>query len=402
MAPECQQCTVQNFWVCFEEHCSPTKHHIFLPVIEHFDVNHTIVVIFGTTSIILGIIGFYVILTQSKSLGNFKYYLINQTIWAQLFELAVLLLYPAALAPFPAYYMKGLLRNYLSYKSTVVFYVIWCGMYVNVQLGTVLSLMNRYISVFIPTYRKFTESKYAIIFIALIHIFFYVMLALAYGKTAENELIIREKAHNKSYGILDPYFIEPSFVYVEVNRKANTVIFYSNVTITLALILSIVFFIVSVIFHRKKAHILTKTATSLVVLSLAQAVIAVIFLLVPATFLIIAHLFSIPNTGYTISVLQSFYNFHSTADIICMLYCIVPYRRIRGSVATESKLALSYHTISFVQVTEEIKNSREKAKNNEDQNSVEKPTRSKNLQQSLPLGVYDGNTVVREIVILYC
>uniref|UniRef100_A0A7E4V7E8 7TM GPCR serpentine receptor class x (Srx) domain-containing protein n=1 Tax=Panagrellus redivivus TaxID=6233 RepID=A0A7E4V7E8_PANRE len=207
-----------------------------LPVIEDFEVNHKIAIIFTTTSIILGIIGFYVILTQSKSLGNFKYYLINQTIWAQLFELAVLLLYPGALAPFPAYYMKGLLRNYLSYKSTVVCYVIWCGLYVNVQLGTVLSLMNRYISVFIPTYRRLTENKYAVMFMALIHIFLYVVLAIAYGSTAENEILMRQKAHDDSRGILDPFFAEQSFVYVEINRKANTIIFYSNAIITFALI----------------------------------------------------------------------------------------------------------------------------------------------------------------------
>uniref|UniRef100_A0A7E4VA50 Serpentine receptor class gamma n=1 Tax=Panagrellus redivivus TaxID=6233 RepID=A0A7E4VA50_PANRE len=283
-----------------------------LPVIEEFDINDKIVIIFSSASIILGIIGFYVILTQSKTLGNFKYYLINQTIWAQLFEIAVLLFYPVALAPFPAFYMKGLLQNYLSYKPTTYLYVIWCGLYVNVQLGTVLSLMNRYISVFIPNYRKFTENKYAVTFVALIHLFLYVMLAIAYGTTADDEIAIREKAHNETHGVLDRFFDEPSFVYVQLNKKANTILFYSNATIALALILSTVFFIVSVLCNRKKAHILTKTGASLVVLSLAQAVIAVIFLLVPASFSIIAH---------------SFYNFHSTADIICMLYCIVPYRR---------------------------------------------------------------------------
>uniref|UniRef100_A0A7E4V8L1 Serpentine receptor class gamma n=1 Tax=Panagrellus redivivus TaxID=6233 RepID=A0A7E4V8L1_PANRE len=153
------------------------------------------------------------------------------------------------------------------------------------------------------------------------------MLAIAYGTTADDEIAIREKAHNETHGVLDRFFDEPSFVYVQLNKKANTILFYSNATIALALILSTVFFIVSVLCNRKKAHILTKTGASLVVLSLAQAVIAVIFLLVPASFSIIAHVFSIPNSGYIINLLQSFYNFHSTADIICMLYCIVPYRR---------------------------------------------------------------------------
>uniref|UniRef100_A0A7E4USJ2 Serpentine receptor class gamma n=1 Tax=Panagrellus redivivus TaxID=6233 RepID=A0A7E4USJ2_PANRE len=57
---------------------------------------------FLTISSCLGIFTNYVIWKQSDSLGTFKYYLLNQAIWAQLLEIAIILGNPVFLTPYNA------------------------------------------------------------------------------------------------------------------------------------------------------------------------------------------------------------------------------------------------------------------------------------------------------------
>uniref|UniRef100_A0A7E4V0L1 Serpentine receptor class gamma n=1 Tax=Panagrellus redivivus TaxID=6233 RepID=A0A7E4V0L1_PANRE len=125
-------------------------------------------------SIFLGIFLDYVIITQSKSLGTFKYYLLNQTIWAQIFEVLMVVLNSVFLNPYMAGYLGGILRHAANYALTSTFNAVCFSLLVNNISGVVLALLNRYIFTFHPEFRKYLENKYTITAIVTFHAFLYI------------------------------------------------------------------------------------------------------------------------------------------------------------------------------------------------------------------------------------
>uniref|UniRef100_A0A7E4VD37 Uncharacterized protein n=1 Tax=Panagrellus redivivus TaxID=6233 RepID=A0A7E4VD37_PANRE len=70
------------------------------PEVASFFVNRTVELLMVLSiNTVLATFVFYVILTQSASLGSFKYYLLNQLIWAQILEFGLLLTCPVFVGP---------------------------------------------------------------------------------------------------------------------------------------------------------------------------------------------------------------------------------------------------------------------------------------------------------------
>uniref|UniRef100_A0A7E4WBP9 Serpentine Receptor, class T n=1 Tax=Panagrellus redivivus TaxID=6233 RepID=A0A7E4WBP9_PANRE len=284
-----------------------------------------IIYAFCVVSIVLGIFSIYVILTKSKVLGSFKYYLINQLIWSQLFEVAVVFLKPMSISPYLGSYFGGILRH-LSYETTLVSVAIWGILFINVQMSTVLSLVNRYVFVFRPEYRPYLENKRSIFLIAMSHILMYIFVVWLLYATSETADIIRQKAHNDTNGALDVYFEQSTFIYLGPSKLASKCFLFIDMFIMIGLLLCITYFVVNVFVHKKKSATISKTAASLLLSSLVQTFLFIVFLIMPIHYALAMTAFEVQDSAFMCNVILSLSNVHSTADVICMLCCIVPYR----------------------------------------------------------------------------
>uniref|UniRef100_A0A7E4VW57 Serpentine Receptor, class T n=1 Tax=Panagrellus redivivus TaxID=6233 RepID=A0A7E4VW57_PANRE len=283
--------------------------------------------LFGGWSFLITTFGMLVIVTQSKQLGTFKYFLLNQTFWAMLFELANVLFRPVIMTPYLAMYLTGGLHKLVNYQTSIALTSIWAMLYVNAQLGTIISLMNRFLFVFGPKISIFIKNKYTVFSFIVFHIFLHLGVAYYMYTITETPELTRQHAHIDSEGTLDLFFNETSFFYCGQSNAMWKSWFFLDVVITSSLLSSIIYFIITVFIYKKKTIIVSKTSTSLLVSSLSQAFLNAIFFMMPALCALGAMGLQINGSALTVNIVLELFHFHCTADMICMLYCIVPYRK---------------------------------------------------------------------------
>uniref|UniRef100_A0A7E4UYV1 Serpentine Receptor, class J n=1 Tax=Panagrellus redivivus TaxID=6233 RepID=A0A7E4UYV1_PANRE len=302
------------------------------PVISGFftDRTSTLFPILGI-SIALGLFLDYVILTQSKSLGTFKYYLLNQTIWAQLFEVLMITLNPVFLTPYFAGYMGGIFRNTAGYAATSAMTALCFSLFLNNVFGVILSLMNRYILTFHSEWRKYLENKFTISVIGAFHVFLYVMDIVFYYMAPANSDIGRLMAINETHTALRKYYNEPTFIYSSEyggdSRKIWIVLFVIIFGLSSILLASAAIFIRNVLIFRKTKGVVSRTSLYLLISAVVQVVICVVFLFIPFGWLALAWACNIQNSANVTNGLITLVSMHGTVDVISTLYFIMPYRK---------------------------------------------------------------------------
>uniref|UniRef100_A0A7E5A2C6 G_PROTEIN_RECEP_F1_2 domain-containing protein n=1 Tax=Panagrellus redivivus TaxID=6233 RepID=A0A7E5A2C6_PANRE len=199
-------------------------------------------------------------------------------------------------------------------------------------MGTVLSLVNRYVFVFRPEFRPYMENKRTLLIVVVIHISMYTFVVWLLYATSETADIIRQKAHNDTNGTLDVYFEQSTFIYLGPNKLPSKLFFFVDMIIMIALLLCIFHFIVNVFIYKKTSTTISKTAASLLLSSLVQTFLFIVVLILPIHYALAMTAFEVQDSAFICNVILSLSNVHSTADVICMLCCIVPYRNYCGTL----------------------------------------------------------------------
>lgn len=114
----------------------------FSPVIDYY--THIIINVIFSISITFFFFMVYLILTQSKNMSKYKYYLLNNILWAQIFEVFLFIFKPKFLLPsfcmlFDPFFLVTDQTPYLVYFAL--------SMLVNQCLSVVLSALYRYAQV---------------------------------------------------------------------------------------------------------------------------------------------------------------------------------------------------------------------------------------------------------------
>uniref|UniRef100_A0A7E4ZSE9 Serpentine Receptor, class J n=1 Tax=Panagrellus redivivus TaxID=6233 RepID=A0A7E4ZSE9_PANRE len=306
-------------------------------------------------SIILGLFLDYVILTQSKSLGTFKYYVLNQSIWAQLFEVLMILLNPVFLTPYFAGYMGGIFRNTAGYAATSAVSALCFSLFFNNILGTILSLVNRYILTFHPEWRKYLENKITISVIVAFHVFMYAMDVYFYFTAPENSDVGRNMAINETKNALKKYYNEPTFIYSSEQggeaRKIWIILFAIVFGLSFILLTSAAIFIRNVLVFRRKKGVVSRTSFYLLISAVVQVVLCVVFLFIPIGWLALAYALNIQNRANLTNGLIMLVSIYGTVDTITTLYFIMPYRkfclRLIGQNLRSRKISMTSQELLF-------------------------------------------------------
>uniref|UniRef100_A0A7E4VWQ9 Serpentine Receptor, class T n=1 Tax=Panagrellus redivivus TaxID=6233 RepID=A0A7E4VWQ9_PANRE len=284
-----------------------------------------------TNSVIMSILTYYIILTKSSLLGRFKYYLLYQTVCAQLLEITIVAVKPVVLTPYLGGFTGGILRNILTYDTFLI--SVWLGYCTagTCIISAALSVIYRFFFIFQPHNRKYLENKYNFVVIFTGHIAAYCIFAyfILIDKVGQSALI--PVALNNSGTALVEYFFEPGFaIFSEhegIVRWLFKCIFYFILAISTAFLGSIVFAIVSFfVSHRSKITI-TRTTRSLLMTSLSQATLCVIFLNGPSMLVIGTWGWNVPNSNFAANIAMNLVSLYATFDRISTLCFVAPYRK---------------------------------------------------------------------------
>uniref|UniRef100_A0A7E4W5H8 G-protein coupled receptors family 1 profile domain-containing protein n=1 Tax=Panagrellus redivivus TaxID=6233 RepID=A0A7E4W5H8_PANRE len=317
--------------------------------IDPFFLNHGVYMApFGIICVVIGVFLDYVIITQSKDLGTFKYYILNQAIWAQLYEFVIILMSPAIFNNCLGAVMTGfLMRSIGSYTLTQIVTVMAISLIGNTFVAVILCMVNRFLFVFTPSKRVYMDNKYTLSGVALFMVCYHSLVASAIYLSTTDDATARQLAINETGDSLIQYFNEPSFYYTGENggtpRSMARIVVYMIIFVLIPFVACIAVFIFHVINHAKSAHGSTVTALSLVIVVLAQALLCVSMIIFPATYNLASWAWNFRHgpglTNYLVIVLS----FHGIADAICTIYCVMPYRRYVVSLFTRKKKDVTIH-----------------------------------------------------------
>lgn len=174
----------------------------------------------------------YVILTQSKTLGTYKWFLLNHTIWSILFTFEISLTRPILLYPALAGYSESV---FVRDSSSFISEIIWVGFIlitaVFVTGGCIMTLVYRYAVIF-KNKTGFLSSSKAIKLYVSIQVFITstllvgMVLAVSDGKPDYEPFPIKFDALRKFASV------EPTFMYIDAdvyNVKSGQVLCESKV-----------------------------------------------------------------------------------------------------------------------------------------------------------------------------
>uniref|UniRef100_A0A7E4UUL8 G-protein coupled receptors family 1 profile domain-containing protein n=1 Tax=Panagrellus redivivus TaxID=6233 RepID=A0A7E4UUL8_PANRE len=279
---------------------------------------------------ILGVFVNYVILTQSKTLGSFKYYLLNQTLWAQLFEALYTVYNPVLVCPVIGAFQSGLLRNVASPQLTTIVSIFVYIFFINTAFGVSLSLFNRLIFTFHPNLKPYLHNKFTFAGIVIFHLLMYSVVCILLSYALNDAEGMRKISLTESGDALRPFFNESSLIQVSEfggwTRRAIATFFFLICLFNSILIGCVIVFIVNVRIHKQTSKTVSQNSFSLIISSLVQSILCVVLLFIPAGGLTFCWGFEIKNSANVINALFLLANIHGTIDMVCLLIFVKPYR----------------------------------------------------------------------------
>uniref|UniRef100_A0A7E4V1D2 Serpentine Receptor, class H n=1 Tax=Panagrellus redivivus TaxID=6233 RepID=A0A7E4V1D2_PANRE len=272
----------------------------------------------------------YVIITKSKHLGSYKYFLLNQNISGVLLSMVLVLGRPVALAPYYCIFMAGPLRLFAGTTTTIILASSAILYFLNAISIIVVSIINRYIHMFHSTYTYVFQKWYLFI---LINILFNFLFTLAFlfairDSFASHETIVAI-AMNETDGALVKFYNEPTLMcFSTAGTKIDKVAQGITVTIIFLAIVLISMtsaFVLAV--KRLKTVCISKLSRSLYISVIVQSILLILIIFMPTAVFGIMYSLKFTSSANFASFLISFASFHGTVDTLSMLYFIVPYRK---------------------------------------------------------------------------
>ncbi|KAE9548543.1 hypothetical protein FO519_008246 [Halicephalobus sp. NKZ332] len=238
--------------------------------------------IIGIVTVAIAPVHFYIVLTRSKTLGRFKWFILNHSFWCLLFTLSVVIIKPVILLDAASGFLGGIFRNTSKQTTIVALFVILSLAIMSVG-GICMTLAYRYFGLFPGKIRETCQSLPMICFLGALHLIFIFLLGFFGGKVVNipQEVMVEQALNYSIY--LEPFVHEKTFVFIS-----------------------------------EEIHMIS---------IIAQALVTLVFELLPFTFLFACIKFKIPNSGPTTEVLEIFAVTHTIVEYCITLYFVLPYRR---------------------------------------------------------------------------
>lgn len=158
---------------------------------------------------------FYVILTKSRKLGNFKWFILNHSFWCLALETVFAIAKPILLPPVAGGFQLGPFRNVWDFRSSIVFVFICLGISGNCVISLSATLASRYLLVFPTTVFQWFNLKIALFATVIVNLACYGLIAYVLYPIIqlEHEKII-EWADAEDPGLKVFYQNEPTFMMI--------------------------------------------------------------------------------------------------------------------------------------------------------------------------------------------
>uniref|UniRef100_A0A7E4VKX7 G-protein coupled receptors family 1 profile domain-containing protein n=1 Tax=Panagrellus redivivus TaxID=6233 RepID=A0A7E4VKX7_PANRE len=167
-------------------------------------------------------------------------------------------------------------------------------------------------------------------FIVLIHLFLDYLFYACYNSTKSNHTFIVERAHNTTGNLLDEWLDEQSLIFIADNNGETRASFFIALVILVVVLIMFccigIWFIRTLIILKKTSKTLNEKSTFLLTTAIVQAGVFIVFLYIPSIVITACWSFAIENTGNVVNIALVFFCLHGTADILCTLYFVTPYR----------------------------------------------------------------------------
>ena len=266
---------------------------------------------------------YYILLTQSKTLGKYKWFLLNQSVWSLLFTIVAVIGKPIFLFHAPAFYLGGVLRETSVEVSIIFFFLILSLSVMNIG-GNSMSCAHRYTDILPGNIKTAFESPFMLVFFYYIH-FIFIFLIIFFGTKAVNipQETMRQYALNFSLE-LKPFVNEKTFFFVpeEIHNTPDLCI------MTFLVILVLFFWAIMLFLKRQVDELLSSDIKKTLIMTvIAQSIVTELFVFIPFFFFFASLRFKIPNSGIVAEIAEMIVVSYSSVEF-CIILCFVkPYRK---------------------------------------------------------------------------
>ncbi|KAI6216380.1 hypothetical protein M3Y95_01280600 [Aphelenchoides besseyi] len=269
----------------------------------------------------------YMITVKSSTLGYYRWYLFNSTIWNYMFTLLLLVVDPIFL--FPSLCIVSNSLSSIDYnKFNLAVYLILFSM-INLALSISCSLVYRFSQAFYGSLQRLHDSKWSLGIHLVHHLFFHVVIL---GSLYSQQLLGVEQ-NRLQFAVENPDLVlrfenNPVICYTNTERTRSTIFYISFFllvffTLCTALLIRFVFALRS----KKRNFRSYQLHLMLFKVLVIQLNIVYAFFLVPVYFICLLIYFQHPQTSYFMMITTELISAHCWIEYSCVLYFIVPYRK---------------------------------------------------------------------------
>ncbi|KAE9554634.1 hypothetical protein FO519_002194 [Halicephalobus sp. NKZ332] len=268
----------------------------------------------------------YIVLTKSNSLGNFKWLLLNHSIWCILYELLWSFARPVLLFPAVSIYFLDPLNFFDSLLKGIIIFGLILFVGILSSGGICMTLAFRYMNIFPGPMNKLLASKNSLIFYISLHLG--VLLFLFY-----TGYLIKDITHEKMVSNALNYsnsliiFIDyPTFGFLYKELLLIPTVF----TILILVIAAVCCLVGTGFLIREFVHLddtVAKHQKMLILSCAVQVFISMIFQVFPFTVMFLFVLLELPYTGPIAEVIECFIVCHASLEVLSTWYFVGPYRK---------------------------------------------------------------------------
>uniref|UniRef100_A0AC35EYN9 Serpentine Receptor, class H n=1 Tax=Panagrolaimus sp. PS1159 TaxID=55785 RepID=A0AC35EYN9_9BILA len=298
---------------------------------------------------------FYVIITQSRNLGDFKWLIFNHSFWCLTLESLLGLVKPLFLSPAAGGFQVGIFRDYGSFKTCGIAAVFCFIFSSNCILGLSATLASRYLLVFPSSLTKWFTLKKALIAAVGLPIIAYIVILMVFYPILQTDTSTIHQWAFEYDPILKEYFDEPTFLFLPhfYHDYIDIPILSLLIILTFSAFSVILFFLYQM--TNTKTTVSSKLQRSLLLSSVIQIVITCFFLFMPFIFFFIFIKYDIQNTASFMCILMCIFTSHCFIEFIATLYFVSPYRnfilRIFRKKVRKSNVSIRTVQVSAITVS---------------------------------------------------
>ena len=317
-----------------------------LPIFVTFYYYYSYLTLLGTW--LIAPLLFYVILTKSGKLGNFKWFILNHSFWCLALETVFAIAKPLLLPPIAGGYQLGPFRHIWDFRSSVVCIFVCLGISGNCVISLSATLASRYLLIFPSAMFQWFTLKIALIIAVLVNLVCYGLIGyVLYPIIQLKQETIQEWADAEDSGLQVVYEKESTFMMIpfHYHEFADLLILLFFLVVHIAGAFILTFFFLQ-LFKRKTKVLSNRIQRSLIVSSLAQTVLTSVFLFVPFILFFACIRFTIPHTTNVATLFLCVFNSHAFVEFVVTLYFVSPYRSfIRSLFITKERYRKSITTL---------------------------------------------------------